>query len=234
MFEMKNVAVSYGKRQVLSDINLKVDSGEVLAIVGHNGSGKTTLIKSIANLVRVDAGSITMNGVAIENKNPKVAGDAGVRMLPSDYRGVFPSRTVKENLKVAAPKEVYKDRALLEKTMEYCLNIFPALRQKLSQPAGSLSGGQQQMVAMSIALMGRPKLLLLDEPSIGLQPNIVSDMLNEVRKLVDNTGLSVIIVEQNAKVALQIADRVAALRTGKIIHESAKENVSVDDLWNMF
>ena len=175
-----------------------------------------------------------MNGVAIENKNPKVAGDAGVRMLPSDYRGVFPSRTVKENLKVAAPKEVYKDRALLEKTMEYCLNIFPALRQKLSQPAGSLSGGQQQMVAMSIALMGRPKLLLLDEPSIGLQPNIVSDMLNEVRKLVDNTGLSVIIVEQNAKVALQIADRVAALRTGKIIHESAKENVSVDDLWNMF
>ena len=234
LLELNDLHVSYGKRTVLNGVSLSVDAGQVLSIVGHNGAGKTTTLKSIVGLAPVESGTISFNGEAINGKSIREISQSGIRMLPSEYRGVFSSRTVLDNLRVAAPRAIYKDKAKLNETVEYCLNIFPALREKLDQNAGSLSGGQQQMVAMSVALMGKPKVLLLDEPSIGLQPNLVSDMLNEVRKLANSTGLAVIIVEQNAKVALQVADRVAAIRTGTIIHESAANEIAMDDLWNLF
>ncbi len=232
--KVDNIFVSYGKRNVLNGISLSVEVGEILAIVGHNGAGKTTLMKSIMGLIPIESGKIMMDELDITGKTTREVGQAGIKMLPAEFRGIFPSRQVIENLKVALPHEVARDKKRTSEAIEYCLNLFPALREKLRQPAGSLSGGQQQMVAMAIALIGSPKVLLLDEPSIGLQPNLVADMLNEVRDLSNKAGLSVIIVEQNVKVALSVADRVMALRTGRILHESPVEDITLDELWNLF
>ena len=217
MLEIEALSVSYGKREVLSRVSLSVKEGEVLAVLGHNGAGKTTLLKSVVSLVRAESGGIHLDGTQLCNTSPRTAAEAGVRLLPSEFRGIFSSRTVLDNLKIAMPARMGRDKARQEQEIAYCLEIFPDLRQKLKQPAGSLSGGQQQMVAMAVALMGRPRVLLLDEPSIGLSPNLVQRLL-----------------EQNANVALRIADRVAALRTGTIIREAPAGQVTQEQLWDLF
>lgn len=234
MLEIENLRVSYGKREVLTQVSLSVREGEVLAVLGHNGAGKTTLLKSILSLVRAEGGSIRMDGAELCNTSPRRAVQAGIRLLPSEFRGIFGSRTVLDNLKIAMPATRSQNKANLEEDTAYCLDIFPDLRQKLNEPAGSLSGGQQQMVAMAVALIGRPKVLLLDEPSIGLSPNLVQRLLSEVRSMADRQGLAAVLVEQNTGAALKIADRVAALRTGRIIHQSPASEVSQDQLWDLF
>lgn len=234
MLKIENLSVSYGKREVLTGISLSVVAGEVLAVLGHNGAGKTTLLKSVVSLVRASSGSICLDDVQLCNTSPRAASLAGVRLLPSEFRGIFSSRTVLDNIKVAMPAATYRDREKQKTEIAYCLSIFPDLEQKLNQPAGSLSGGQQQMVAMAVALMGHPKVLLLDEPSIGLSPNLVQRLLDEVQRLAKKTNLSVIVVEQNANVALRIADRVAALRTGTIIREAATGDINPEQLWDLF
>lgn len=234
MLRIENLNVSYGKREVLTDISLSVKAGEVLAVLGHNGAGKTTLLKSVVSLVHATSGSIYMDDVQLCNTSPRTAALAGIRLLPSEFRGIFSSRTVLDNLKVAMPPSTYRDREKQRAEIAYCLGIFPDLEQKLNQPAGSLSGGQQQMVAMAVALMGHPKVLLLDEPSIGLSPNLVQRLLDEVKRLAQKTDLSVIVVEQNASAALRIADRVAALRTGAIIHQAAAGDINQEQLWDLF
>lgn len=234
MLEIEALSVSYGKREVLSRVSLSVKEGEVLAVLGHNGAGKTTLLKSVVSLVRAESGGIHLDGTQLCNTSPRMAAEAGVRLLPSEFRGIFSSRTVLDNLKIAMPARMGRDKARQEQEIAYCLEIFPDLRQKLKQPAGSLSGGQQQMVAMAVALMGRPRVLLLDEPSIGLSPNLVQRLLDEVRRLSDSQGLAAILVEQNANVALRIADRVAALRTGTIIREAPAGQVTQEQLWDLF
>lgn len=234
MLEISDLKVSYGRRSVLDGVSLRVRPGEVLAVVGHNGAGKTTLCKAIMGLIPTDSGSIRMDGQEIANTSAAAATAAGIRMLPSEYRGIFRTRPVRENLTVAAPAEIYRDKARLAANIEKCLRLFPVLRERLNTPAGNLSGGQQQMVAMSIALMADPKLLLLDEPSIGLSPNLVQDILQTVRRLADESGLFAILVEQNVKVALDVADYVLALRGGKVIFEGRTSEISVDKLWDLF
>lgn len=234
MLEIKDLKVSYGQRKVLEGVSLRVQPGQVVAVVGHNGAGKTTLCKAIMGLVPAESGSITMNGQELANTSPAVTTAAGIRMLPSEYRGIFRTRPVRENLTVAAPSSIYRDKARLQGNMEKCLTLFPALRERLNTPAGSLSGGQQQMVAMSIALMADPALLLLDEPSIGLSPNLVQDILQTVRRLANENGLAAIIVEQNVKAALDTADYVLALRGGRVIFEGPAAEVSVEKLWDLF
>lgn len=234
MLEIKDLKVSYGQRKVLESVSLQVQPGQVVAVVGHNGAGKTTLCKAVMGLVGAESGSITMDGQELANTSPAVTTAAGIRMLPSEYRGIFRTRPVRENLMVAAPKDIYRDKARLEENIEKCLTLFPALRERMTTPAGNLSGGQQQMVAMSIALMADPKLLLLEEPSIGLSPNLVQSILQTVRKLADGRGLAAVIVEQNVKVALDVADYVLALRGGRVIFEGPASEVSVDKLWDLF
>lgn len=234
MLEISDLKVSYGQRSVLDGVSLRVRPGEVLAVVGHNGAGKTTLCKAIMGLIPTDSGSIRMDGQEIANTSAAAATAAGIRMLPSEYRGIFRTRPVRENLTVAAPAEIYRDKARLTANIEKCLRLFPVLRERLNTPAGNLSGGQQQMVAMSIALMADPRLLLLDEPSIGLSPNLVQDILQTVRRLADESGLFAILVEQNVKVALDVADYVLALRGGKVIFEGRTSEISVDKLWDLF
>lgn len=234
MLEISDLKVSYGRRSVLDGVSLCVKPGEVLAVVGHNGAGKTTLCKSIMGMIPVGSGSIRMDGREIANTSTAVTTAAGIRMLPSEYRGIFRTRPVRENLTVAAPEEIYRDKVRLVANIEKCLQLFPALRERLNTPVGNLSGGQQQMVAMSIALMADPKLLLLDEPSIGLSPNLVQDILQTVRKLANESGLFAILVEQNVKVALDVADYVLALRGGKVIFEGKASEISVDKLWDLF
>ena len=229
MLEIKDLKVSYGQRKVLESVSLQVQPGQVVAVVGHNGAGKTTLCKAVMGLVGAESGSITMDGQELANTSPAVTTAAGIRMLPSEYRGIFRTRPVRENLTVAAPKDIYRDKARLEENIEKCLTLFPALRERMTTPAG-----QQQMVAMSIALMADPKLLLLDEPSIGLSPNLVQSILQTVRKLADESGLAAVIVEQNVKVALDVADYVLALRGGRVIFEGPASEVSVDKLWDLF
>ncbi|MGN1413981.1 MAG: ABC transporter ATP-binding protein [Anaerovoracaceae bacterium] len=234
MLDITDLKVSYGQRVVLDGISLHVAPGEILAIVGHNGAGKTTLCKAIMSLIHCESGTIVMDGKNITNTSTEITTQAGIRMLPSEYRGIFRTRPVKENLTVAAPKEIFRDKAHLQQNIEKCLNTFPDLRSRLDTPAGDLSGGQQQMVAMSIALMADPKLLLLDEPSIGLSPNLVQALLGTVRKLADEQGLGAIVVEQNAKAALDIADHVLALRGGEVIFDGTAKDISVDKLWDLF
>lgn len=234
MLDIKDLKVSYGQRKVLDGISLKVSPGEVLAVVGHNGAGKTTLCKAIMGLVPCEAGTVTMEGRDITNQDSQITTSAGIRMLPSEYRGIFRTRPVRENLTVAAPKNIFQNAEHLKNNMEYCLSLFPDLREKLDIPAGNLSGGQQQMVAMSIALMADPKMLLLDEPSIGLSPNLVQTLLGTVRSLADTKGIGAVVVEQNVKAAFDVADRVAAIRGGKVIFEGQTADVSVDELWDLF
>lgn len=234
MLDITDLKVSYGQRVVLNGLSLHVAPGEVLAIVGHNGAGKTTLCKAIMSLIRCDSGRIIMDGKDITNTDTEVTTKAGIRMLPSEYRGIFRTRPVRENLTVAAPKEIFKDKERLLANIEKCTDMFPDLRSRLDTPAGDLSGGQQQMVAMSIALMAEPKLLLLDEPSIGLSPNLVQSLLGTVRKLADEQNLGAIVVEQNVKVAFDIADHVLALRGGKVIFDGMTTDISVDRLWDLF
>lgn len=234
MLAIKDLKVSYVQRKVLDGVSLNVDRGQVVAVVGHNGAGKTTLCKSIMGLLPADGGSIRMGECELVNTSPAAATEAGIRMLPSEYRGIFRTRPVRENLTVAAPKAIYRDKTRLSANMETCLRLFPALRERLDTAAGNLSGGQQQMVAMSIALMAEPQLLLLDEPSIGLSPNLVQDILRTVRQLADETGLSALVVEQNVKVALDVADYVLVLRGGRVIFEGSPAEVSAQKLWDLF
>jgi len=234
MLEIKDLAVSYGQRKVLDGVSIHVEPGKILAVVGHNGAGKTTLCKAIMSLIPVEAGSIKLDGQELANTNTTFTTDAGIRMLPSEYRGIFRTRPIRENLTVAAPKHIYQDKARLKSNMERCMELFPALRDRLDTPAGNLSGGQQQMVAMSVALMADPKVLLLDEPSIGLSPNLVQDILQTVRRLADESGISAILVEQNVKVAVDVADDVVALRGGKVIFSGKASDISTEGLWDLF
>lgn len=234
LLDVKNMFVDYGKRETLHDVSFQVDSGEVLAIIGHNGAGKTTALKAVMGFARSRSGQILFNGADIANKSPLVTTTMGIRLLPAEVRGVFPTLSVRDNLHVAATKNLRKDASKYREKVDSLVQLFPILREKLDDAAGSLSGGQQQMVALSIALMGEPKLLMLDEPSIGLQPNLVSDILKQVRRMAHEQKVGVILVEQNANAAFSICDRVISFKAGQVIFNGASEDISKDDLWKLF
>ncbi|SCP99454.1 ABC transporter ATP-binding protein [Anaerobium acetethylicum] len=215
LLEIKDVCAGYGDLQVLFNISMHVNEGEVVSLVGSNGAGKTTLLRILSGLEPIKSGIITFCGKDLMAMKSYERADYGIAHIPQG-RGILGSLTVKENLVMGAyPKAV---RANMEKNIAKAYEMFPILNERKNQLAGSLSGGEQQMLAISRALMIEPKLLMLDEPSLGLAPIVVKEMFNIISEVAKN-GVSILIVEQNLKQALSVADRGYVIETGSLVME---------------
>lgn len=207
---VENLHTSYGKVHALKGINLQVEEGEIISLIGANGAGKSTLLASITGTVQAERGSIYFNGRNITGLQPHEIVKLGIS-LSMEGRGIFPALTVEENLRVGAYTRRSKDE--IKTSMEEMYLLFPRLSQRKKQYAGTMSGGEQQMLAIARALMSKPKLLLLDEPSLGLAPNLVKlifDLITDINK----RGISILLIEQNASMALKITSRAYVLENG--------------------
>ncbi|VWX61170.1 High-affinity branched-chain amino acid transport ATP-binding protein LivF [Burkholderiales bacterium 8X] len=213
MLELSSIRVAYGQATALWDVSLSIASGELLCVVGPNSAGKSTLINAIAGLHRISAGQMHFDGQDISRLAPHRFCGQGIALVPEGRR-LFTEMSVRENLELGS--YLRAARAQRSQSLERVCALFPALREKLAQPAGSLSGGQQQMVAIGRALMAQPRLLLLDEPSLGLAPGIVLDLFEAIRRI-HADGIAVLLVEQNVSMALRIAERAAVLEEGRIV-----------------
>lgn len=225
MLEVKDLVVSYGAIKALKGISFKVEQGEVITLIGSNGAGKTTTLHSISNLIRKESGSILFEGEDITNVSADKIVNRGLIQVPEGRR-VFANMSVKENIEMGA--YLRKDKEEIKKDMEWCYELFPRLKERLAQMAGTLSGGEQQMLAMARALMSKPRLLLLDEPSMGLAPILVDEIFNIVHKI-SAGGTTILLVEQNAFKALSIANRAYILETGSIAKEGIASELANDD-----
>ena len=212
LLEVKDLVVSYGAIKALKGISFDVDAGEVISLIGSNGAGKTTTLHSISNLIKKVSGSISFDGQDITNLSADKIVQMGLVQVPEGRR-VFANMSVKENLEMGA--YLRRDKENIKKDMEWCYELFPRLKERLSQLSGTLSGGEQQMLAMARALMSKPKLLLLDEPSMGLAPILVDEIFDIITKI-SSSGTTILLVEQNAYKALSIANRAYILETGEI------------------
>ena len=209
--KIENLAAGYGLVEVLRDISLEIEEGEVVAVLGSNGVGKTTLNNCMSGLIKPNGGKIFFEEEVISNKSPEEIVDMGLIHVP-EGRKLFPNLTVKDNLELGSYRRGKSNRS---SNLENVLDIFPKLSERISQTAGTLSGGEQQMVAIGRGLMGDPRLLLLDEPSLGLSPLLVEQMFELIKKISDN-GLTVLLVEQNVTQSLSIADRAYVIEEGSI------------------
>lgn len=218
MLKLESVKVAYGAIQAVKGVSLEVRKGEVVTIIGANGAGKSTLLKSICGLEPVAEGRILVDGKEVTNVPAHQRVGLGVAMSP-EGRGVFADQTVRENLMLGAYSR-RKDASAVEAAIEREFKRFPRLRERQDQLSGTLSGGEQQMLAISRALMSEPRLLLLDEPSLGLAPLIIKDIFNAIRQLRES-GLTILLVEQMARQALGVADRAYVLETGCITLEGS-------------
>ncbi len=222
ILELKNVSSSYGRIKALKGISLKVFPGEIVAMIGANGAGKSTTLMTICSIVSVDGGEIFYNGEAIHGRAAETLPPMGLCQVPEGRR-IFPRLTVKENLELGA---FYRnDRAGIDKDIDHVFSIFPILAERRKQEGGTLSGGEQQMLAIARALMSRPKLLLLDEPSLGLAPLFVQKIFDIIRDINKNEGTTILLVEQNANLALQTAERGYVLETGNITMEDSADSL---------
>lgn len=224
LLEVKNLVVSYGAIKALRGISFSVEQGEVISLIGSNGAGKTTTLHSISNLIKKNSGSIFFEGTDITNLSADKIVKMGLILVPEGRR-VFANLSVKENLEMGA--YLRKDKEQIKKDMEWGYELFPRLKERLSQLAGTLSGGEQQMLAMARALMSKPKLLLLDEPSMGLAPILVDEIF-EIIKKISSAGTTILLVEQNAYKALSIANRAYILETGEITKDGKASDLITD------
>lgn len=227
MLEIKDIEVFYGVIQAIKGISFEVNEGEVIALIGANGAGKTTTLQTITGLLQPKKGSIIFEGKDIAKVSAHKIVSLGMAHVPEGRR-VFAELTVYENLKMGAYTR--KDKAEIQETLQMVYQRFPRLEERKNQLAGTLSGGEQQMLAMGRALMSHPKIIVMDEPSMGLSPIFVNEIFNIIQE-VSKSGTTVLLVEQNAKKALSIADRAYVLETGKIVLEGeAKELLNNDSI----
>jgi branched-chain amino acid transport system ATP-binding protein len=225
MLEVENLEVSYGALTALHGVSLTVGPGEIVALVGPNGAGKSTLLKAIAGLVAPRAGMIRWEGNRLDFEPPERIVECGVALVPEGRR-LFARMSVRENLELGA--FIHRAQKKRWEQMERIYNIFPRLREREDQPAGSLSGGEQQMLALGRALMGLPRLLLLDEPSLGLAPKVVDSIFAILAEL-HRDGMSLLIVEQSVHAVLALAQRAYILEAGKIVGEGEGRKLLQDD-----
>ncbi len=211
MFEIKNLSVNYGGIEAVRDISFSVEEGSIVTLIGANGAGKSTTLRTIAGLVKPRSGSISFLGEDITGKDPSYIVGKGITLVP-EGRKIFPDLTVLENLRIGA----YLRSDDLSNDLEWVYSLFPRLRERSWQYGGTLSGGEQQMLAVARALMSRPKLMMMDEPSLGLAPLIVKDIFQIIREI-NRNGVTILLVEQNANMALQIADAAYVMETGSIM-----------------
>lgn len=225
MLEIRDLCTCYGKVQVLWDVSLQVNEGEIVALVGSNGAGKTTLLNTIAGLLRPVSGQITFFGKPIRGLPPHAIVELGISQVPEGGR-VFPEMTVRENLEMGAyPYRVWKDK---EVTLKQVYQLFPLLKEREKQLARTLSGGERQMLAIGRCLMSRPRLCMFDEPSYGLAPLVVAEIFRIIQYLRDQ-GITILLVEQNVRRALEIADRAYVLENGRICLEGACTDLLEND-----
>jgi branched-chain amino acid transport system ATP-binding protein len=217
LLELDTVEARYGPIKALHDVSLTLDEGEVVALLGANGAGKTTTLRAISGTVR-RSGSVSFDGRPLARRSPEAIARLGIAHVP-EGRGLFPELSVWDNLRMGA--YVRGERKTIRREAPRVLAYFPWLEQRRSQQAGTLSGGEQQMLALARALVSRPRLLMLDEPSLGLAPQVVQELFSIVRRLNAEDGLSVLVVEQNAKIALESSARAYVLEVGRVAVEGA-------------
>jgi len=232
LVEAENLEVDYGKRQVLHGVSVSVGAGEVVTILGHNGAGKTTLLKSIFGLAPVEGGRILVKGEDVTKRSTIDRVQAGISFTPAETP-IFPDLTIRKNLELGA--FTVKDDSMRQERLDRVHDLFPLLKERPNGIAGQLSGGQQRMLAVGIALMTGARLMLLDEPSLGIAPSLVKELFERIRELREVEGLSVLLVEQDVRPALRIADRTYFLRSGEIILEAtAEEALAREDWWDLY
>jgi len=228
MLKVENLFAGYGRVQVLKDINVEVNSGEIVCLLGANGAGKSTLLKVISRIVNATRGKITFNGQEITNRRPDQIVRVGLSHVP-EGRQIFGDLTVRQNLMLGSYVHRVKKEEM-ERLFGSVFELFPILKTRLAQKAGTMSGGEQQMLAIARGLMSQPKLLLLDEPSLGLAPLVVETILKVIQNL-RSTGISILLVEQNVNAALQISDRAYVMETGSIVTQGkARELMENDEI----
>jgi branched-chain amino acid transport system ATP-binding protein len=225
MLSIRNLELFYGDAQALSDVSLEVGAGEIVAIVGANGAGKSSLIRTIAGLHKPRAGKVAFRGNDITGREPHEICDLGIGQV-AEGRQVFPSLTVLENLQMGAM--LPRARATARKTLADVFSMFPRLSDRKTQLAGTLSGGEQQMLAIGRCLMGAPELIMFDEPSLGLAPLVVQEVLHTIRVL-NGRGITVLLVEQNVAVSLKISHRAYVLENGRVVMSGAGDTLLRDD-----
>ncbi|KAA0889530.1 ABC transporter ATP-binding protein [Pusillimonas sp. ANT_WB101] len=224
VLKTEGLVVGYGGRPVLNNFNFELRQNEVLCLIGHNGAGKSTLLKSLFGLIPHQGGAVFLDGKRQGKLEPRLLTAAGLSLVP-EGRGVFPGLTVAETMKMAMwaagiPK------ALQSQRLDWVMSVLPAMGSFYQQRAGTLSGGQQQIVSIGRSLLSQPRCLLMDEPSIGLAPKLFQDLVLPIRELQQKTGMSILLVEQNVKEALKISDRVLVMKSGAIISEALPEELS--------
>lgn len=223
LLEIRNLSVSYGGINAVKDINLDVPEGQIVTLIGANGAGKSTVLRTISGLVKTKTGSVTYEGKELLGKSPDYIVSQGVTLVPEGRR-VFTDLTVLENLKIGA----YLRKDNIEPDIEYVYSLFPRLKERAWQYAGTLSGGEQQMLAVGRALMSRPKLIMMDEPSLGLAPLVVKSIF-DIIKTINQKGITVLLIEQNANMALMAAHTAYVLETGNITMKGTGAELLADE-----
>lgn len=223
MLEIRNLHVNYGGIKALKGISLDVPEGKIITLIGANGAGKSTTLRTVSGLVRAASGSITYNGLELTSIPPKDIVKQGIILSPEGRR-VFADMTVEENLKMGA--FLRKDKEGIYRDMQYVYSLFPRLEERKGQLSGTLSGGEQQMLAFGRALMSKPKLLMMDEPSLGLAPLIIKDIFDTITRINKEDGVTILLIEQNAHIALSISDYAYVLETGVIGLEGASQDLA--------
>jgi branched-chain amino acid transport system ATP-binding protein len=218
MLRIKDLSAYYDKAQILYDINMSVDEGEVVAVLGPNGAGKTTLLNSICGIVDAK-GEISLDGKDLTDLKPHERIKSGISICPEGRR-LFPNMSVEDNLLLGS-----RSKKFFEKNVEYIFSLFPRLKERRKQMVKTMSGGEQQMVAIGRALMSRPKLLMLDEPSIGLAPIVINGISNAIKRIKDELKVSILLVEQNVHLAMDVADRIYVLVKGRVVKEGKVEEL---------
>ena len=232
MLVIEKLRTGYGRKQVVFDVDIHVNEGEIVGVFGHNGSGKSTTIKAVLGILPVQAGKVTFEGHDVTRAGSRANVKAGMAMIPSE-RFVFADMTVLDNLLLGGANE--PDSTKRSQRLELVHELFPILKERSEQVAGTMSGGQQRMVSLGIALMSDPKLLMLDEPSLGLAPAVVQQIFDRVRHLANTEGLSVLLLEQNVSQALRIVDRVYVMRSGRVLmSESVEQMRARESYWDLF
>lgn len=229
MLEIRDLSVNYGAIRALHGVSLRVEQGQIVTLIGCNGAGKSTTLRAVSGLVKPSGGGITYEGKPLAKMAAHEIVRLGIAQAP-EGRGIFPNLTVSENLELGAFARPRTEKAEVALDRERSLGLFPRLRERINQSAGTLSGGEQQMLAIARALLAKPRLLLLDEPSLGLAPQIVQTIFRIIREI-NARGTTILLVEQNAHMALKVAHRAYVLEVGKVVMEGdAKELAASDEV----
>jgi branched-chain amino acid transport system ATP-binding protein len=219
--EVRDLHVNYGAIKAIKGVSFDINKGEIVTLIGANGAGKSTIMNTLAGLIKASRGKVTFDGKDITNAPSEAIVKSGISLSP-EGRQIFPNMTVSENLKMGS--YTISDKVVMQRNFERVFSLFPRLKERINQPGGTLSGGEQQMLAIARALMAEPRLIMLDEPSLGLAPIIVQELF-ELLKQINKAGTTILLVEQNARLALRISHRGYVLETGKIVLSDTGENL---------